>query len=71
MALDGVPSIRVHSGKDFMGGSKFIRWTQVFIIKVNYLSPENLIVSVFKILYTFFNDFLYVVRRRRHLCQNW
>ncbi|KAK6639918.1 hypothetical protein RUM43_008195 [Polyplax serrata] len=33
MALDGVPSIRVHSGKDFMGGSKFIRWTQVFIIK--------------------------------------
>ncbi|EEB15937.1 zinc finger protein FYVE domain-containing protein, putative [Pediculus humanus corporis] len=33
MALDGVPSIRVHSGKDFMGSTKLIRWTQVFIIK--------------------------------------
>lgn len=32
--LDGVPSIRVHNGTDYMSGTKFIRWTEVFIIKV-------------------------------------
>lgn len=32
--MDGVPSIRVHNGTDYMGTSRFIRWTEVFIIKV-------------------------------------
>ncbi|XP_044594588.1 zinc finger FYVE domain-containing protein 16 isoform X3 [Cotesia glomerata] len=32
-AMDGVPSIRVHNGTDYMGTSRFIRWTEVFIIK--------------------------------------
>ncbi|XP_053598202.1 uncharacterized protein LOC103569891 isoform X2 [Microplitis demolitor] len=31
--MDGVPSIRVHNGTDYMGTSRFIRWTEVFIIK--------------------------------------
>ncbi|XP_015117207.1 zinc finger FYVE domain-containing protein 9 isoform X2 [Diachasma alloeum] len=31
--MDGIPSIRVHSGNDYMGTSRFIRWTEVFIIK--------------------------------------
>lgn len=32
--LDGVPSIRVHNGTDYMGGLRFIRWTEVFILQV-------------------------------------
>lgn len=32
--LDGVPSIRVHNGTDYKSGTKLIRWTEVFIIKV-------------------------------------
>ncbi|XP_074107962.1 smad anchor for receptor activation isoform X3 [Cotesia typhae] len=31
--MDGVPSIRVHNGTDYMGTTRFIRWTEVFIIK--------------------------------------
>ncbi|XP_063992707.1 zinc finger FYVE domain-containing protein 9 isoform X2 [Diachasmimorpha longicaudata] len=31
--MDGIPSIRVHNGNDYMGTSRFIRWTEVFIIK--------------------------------------
>ncbi|XP_063229929.1 zinc finger FYVE domain-containing protein 9 [Bacillus rossius redtenbacheri] len=31
--LDGVPSIRVHNGTDYVGSSRFIRWTEVFIIQ--------------------------------------
>ncbi|XP_034939825.1 uncharacterized protein Sara isoform X3 [Chelonus insularis] len=31
--MDGIPSIRVHNGTDYMGTSRFIRWTEVFIIK--------------------------------------
>ncbi|XP_026667581.1 zinc finger FYVE domain-containing protein 9 isoform X2 [Ceratina calcarata] len=30
--MDGVPSIRVHNGIDYKGTSRFIRWTEVFII---------------------------------------
>lgn len=33
-ALDGVPSIRVHNGTDYMGSCRFIRWTEVFILQV-------------------------------------
>ena len=33
--MDGIPSIRVHNGINFVGSSRFIRWTEVFIIKVN------------------------------------
>lgn len=36
--MDGIPSIRVHNGTDYMGTSRFIRWTEVFIIKVNHFS---------------------------------
>ncbi|KAF5280477.1 hypothetical protein FQA39_LY18058 [Lamprigera yunnana] len=34
-SLGGVPSIRVHNGKDFIcnSGSKLIRWTEVFILQ--------------------------------------
>jgi len=32
--MDGVPSIRVHNGIDYKGATRFIRWTEVFIIKV-------------------------------------
>ncbi|XP_014218301.1 zinc finger FYVE domain-containing protein 9 isoform X2 [Copidosoma floridanum] len=31
--MDGIPSIRVHNGINFAGTSRFIRWTEVFIIK--------------------------------------
>ncbi|XP_077274270.1 smad anchor for receptor activation isoform X2 [Temnothorax americanus] len=31
--MDGIPSIRVHNGIDYKGASRFIRWTEVFIIK--------------------------------------
>lgn len=31
--LDGVPSIRVHNGTDYQGESRFIRWTEVFILE--------------------------------------
>ncbi|KAF3425184.1 hypothetical protein E2986_12298 [Frieseomelitta varia] len=30
--MDGIPSIRVHNGIDYKGTSRFIRWTEVFII---------------------------------------
>lgn len=33
-ALDGVYSIRVHNGVDYSGKSRFIRWTEVFVIQV-------------------------------------
>ncbi|XP_072743000.1 zinc finger FYVE domain-containing protein 16 isoform X2 [Anoplolepis gracilipes] len=31
--MDGIPSIRVHNGTDYRGATRFIRWTEVFIIK--------------------------------------
>ncbi|XP_011341130.1 uncharacterized protein LOC105281542 isoform X2 [Ooceraea biroi] len=31
--MDGIPSIRVHNGTDYKGTTRFIRWTEVFIIK--------------------------------------
>lgn len=31
--MDGIPSIRVHNTTDYRGTSRFIRWTEVFIIK--------------------------------------
>ncbi|XP_050447363.1 uncharacterized protein LOC126849491 isoform X2 [Cataglyphis hispanica] len=31
--MDGIPSIRVHNGTDYKGATRFIRWTEVFIIK--------------------------------------
>ncbi|XP_071449797.1 zinc finger FYVE domain-containing protein 16 isoform X2 [Hetaerina americana] len=33
MALDGVPSIRVHNGTNYVSDTKFIRWTEVFLIQ--------------------------------------
>ncbi|KAJ9579078.1 hypothetical protein L9F63_024809 [Diploptera punctata] len=32
-SLDGIPSIRVHNGTDYMGTCRFIRWTEVFILQ--------------------------------------
>lgn len=32
--LDGIYSIRVHNGVDYSGKSRFIRWTEVFVIQV-------------------------------------
>lgn len=39
MPLSGVPSIRVHNGRDYVcnSGNKMIRWTEVFIIQVSIL----------------------------------
>jgi hypothetical protein len=35
--LDGVPSIRVHNGTDYSGTSaRLIRWTEVFILQVDF-----------------------------------
>ncbi|XP_025160355.1 uncharacterized protein LOC105187269 isoform X2 [Harpegnathos saltator] len=31
--MDGIPSIRVHNGTDYKGATRFIRWTEVFLIK--------------------------------------
>ncbi|GAB0086897.1 Zinc finger FYVE domain-containing protein [Sergentomyia squamirostris] len=32
--MDGIPSIRVHKGQDFSSTNHIIRWTEVFILKV-------------------------------------
>ncbi|XP_063926655.1 zinc finger FYVE domain-containing protein 9 isoform X2 [Zophobas morio] len=29
--MEGIPSIRVHNGKDYVNGGRLIRWTEVFI----------------------------------------
>ncbi|XP_067213787.1 zinc finger FYVE domain-containing protein 16 isoform X4 [Linepithema humile] len=40
--MDGIPSIRVHNGTDYKGATRFIRWTEVFIIKSDdHLSGVN------------------------------
>lgn len=39
--MDGIPSIRVHNGVDYRGATRFIRWTEVFIIKVCILVNYN------------------------------
>jgi MAD (mothers against decapentaplegic) interacting protein len=31
--MEGIPSIRVHNGKDYVNGSRLIRWTEVFIVQ--------------------------------------
>ncbi|KAJ8957956.1 hypothetical protein NQ318_001955 [Aromia moschata] len=43
MSLSGVPSIRVHNGKNHVciNGSRLIRWTEVFIIKSGDENPKN------------------------------
>lgn len=35
--MDGIPSIRVHHGLDFANSNHIIRWTEVFILKVNQI----------------------------------
>nr|CAD7592012.1 unnamed protein product [Timema genevievae] len=32
-AFDGIPSIRVHNGTDYVGSTRFVRWTEVFILQ--------------------------------------
>ncbi|XP_049783559.1 zinc finger FYVE domain-containing protein 9 [Schistocerca cancellata] len=39
--LDGIPSIRVHNGTDYMGSSRFIRWTEVFILQSEEVSEQG------------------------------
>lgn len=40
--LAGVPSIRVHNGKDYVcnSGNRLIRWTEVFILQVKTIISE-------------------------------
>ena len=33
-AMDGVPSVKIHAGTDYIGQGYVIRWTEVFIIQV-------------------------------------
>lgn len=65
--MDGIPSIRVHHGLDFANTNHIIRWTEVFILKVNnirYFEKQNSISFrvISKKLYFF--SFFYLVRRR-------
>lgn len=39
--LDGIPSIRVHNATDYMGTSRFIRWTEVFILQSEEISEQG------------------------------
>jgi hypothetical protein len=39
--MDGIPSIRVHSITNCVGTSRFIRWTELFIIKVKSCNIVN------------------------------
>ncbi|CAG9834224.1 unnamed protein product [Diabrotica balteata] len=42
MPLNGIPSIRVHNGKNYCAsGNRIIRWTEVFIIQNGDDSPKN------------------------------
>uniref|UniRef100_A0A6P7FEQ7 Zinc finger FYVE domain-containing protein 9 isoform X2 n=1 Tax=Diabrotica virgifera virgifera TaxID=50390 RepID=A0A6P7FEQ7_DIAVI len=42
MPLNGIPSIRVHNGKNYCAsGNRIIRWTEVFIIQNGEDSPKN------------------------------
>ncbi|XP_074041689.1 zinc finger FYVE domain-containing protein 9-like [Leptinotarsa decemlineata] len=43
MSLSGIPSIRVHNGKNHVcvNGNRIIRWTEVFIIQNGEDSPKN------------------------------
>ncbi|XP_050521454.1 zinc finger FYVE domain-containing protein 9 isoform X2 [Daktulosphaira vitifoliae] len=38
--LDGIYSIRVHNGVDYSGKSRFIRWTEVFVIQCEETSDR-------------------------------
>lgn len=42
--MDGIPSIRVHNGIDYKGATRFIRWTEVFIIKVCISLQRSIII---------------------------
>lgn len=42
--LNGVPSIRVHNGTDYSGSTRFIRWTEVFILQVTHLATTCIFV---------------------------
>ena len=33
MAMDGIDSIHIHNGTDYMGENRTIRWTEVFFIR--------------------------------------
>ncbi|KAG1662248.1 Zinc finger FYVE domain-containing protein 9 [Nymphon striatum] len=35
MELDGIKSIRIHNGTDYMGDTKLIRWTEVFLVQTD------------------------------------
>ncbi|KAG5885345.1 hypothetical protein JTB14_014363 [Gonioctena quinquepunctata] len=43
LSLSGIPSIRVHNGKNHVcvNGNRIIRWTEVFIIQNGEESPKN------------------------------
>lgn len=63
-SLDGIYSIRVHNGVDYSGKSRFIRWTEVFVIQVSYFYYEPMICDIFSyifILYNKINVFNYII----------
>ena len=33
--LDGIKSVRIHNFTDYLGETKYIRWTEVFLIELN------------------------------------
>lgn len=47
--MDGIPSIRVHNGTDYKGTTRFIRWTEVFLIKVRirFIWKQHMLFSIF------------------------
>ncbi|XP_044261066.1 zinc finger FYVE domain-containing protein 16 [Tribolium madens] len=40
-SMEGIPSIRVHNGKDYVNGNRFIRWTEVFIVQNESEASRN------------------------------
>lgn len=41
--MDGIPSVKIHSGTDYISNSHLIRWTEVFILQVREEESEFLL----------------------------
>lgn len=41
--MDGIPSVKIHSGTDYISNSHLIRWTEVFILQVKKEESELLL----------------------------
>ncbi|RXG69119.1 Zinc finger FYVE domain-containing protein 9 [Armadillidium vulgare] len=40
-SMDGIPSVKIHSGTDYVGSDHLIRWTEVFIIQGEASTSNN------------------------------